>query len=178
MLRPTVSRPVSLSVKAHMGPKTRFLLLSDTCEFVEVGRPLWREDGSVICNCWWSSPAQLFSVPSPAGLITIFYCLGFETPPTCRASAPYIYIYIPEQQGGLVIPPGTGYPFHRLLRLAGLRWKYSNPPLGGQQAATLNSGSGPLYDWWFTANRFVLAPSPFRPTTRVCLYFATEPLLS
>jgi hypothetical protein len=31
-------------------------------------------------------------------------------------------IYIPQKQGGPVIPPGTGFPFRRLLRLAGLRW--------------------------------------------------------
>jgi hypothetical protein len=36
-------------------------------------------------------------------------------------------IYIPQEQGGPVIPPGTGFPFRRLLRFAGLRWKYSNP---------------------------------------------------
>jgi hypothetical protein len=37
-------------------------------------------------------------------------------------------IYIPQEQGGPVIPPDTGFPFRRLLRLAGLRWRYSNPP--------------------------------------------------
>jgi hypothetical protein len=35
-------------------------------------------------------------------------------------------IYIPYEQGGPVIPPGTGFPFCRLLRLAVLRWRYSN----------------------------------------------------
>jgi hypothetical protein len=60
MLRPTVSRPVCLGVKPHLGPKTRFLLLSDSCGFAHVGRPLWREDGSVVCNCCWSSPAQSY----------------------------------------------------------------------------------------------------------------------
>jgi hypothetical protein len=30
-------------------------------------------------------------------------------------------IYIPQEQGGPVIPPGTGFPFRRLLRLAGIR---------------------------------------------------------
>jgi hypothetical protein len=44
-----------------------------------VGRPLWREDGSVFCVCWWPFPAQSFSGPSPLGLATIFYSLGFET---------------------------------------------------------------------------------------------------
>jgi hypothetical protein len=44
-----------------------------------VGRPLWREDGSVFCICCWSSPAQTFSGPSPLDLATIFYCLSSET---------------------------------------------------------------------------------------------------
>jgi hypothetical protein len=30
------------------------------------------------------------------------------------------------------IPPGTGFPFRLLLRLAGLRWRYSNPPPHGE----------------------------------------------
>jgi hypothetical protein len=42
------------------------------------GRSLWREDGSVIYNCSWSSPEESFSGPSPVGLMTIFYCLRFE----------------------------------------------------------------------------------------------------
>jgi hypothetical protein len=40
-------------------------------------------------------------------------------------------IYIPQEQGGQVIPPGTGFPFHRLLRLAGLRWRCSTLPPHG-----------------------------------------------
>jgi hypothetical protein len=37
-------------------------------------------------------------------------------------------MYIPQEQGGPVIPLGTGFPFRRLLRLAGLWWRYPNPP--------------------------------------------------
>jgi hypothetical protein len=37
-------------------------------------------------------------VPSPAGLVTIFNCLKFETLLTWRARSPYLY------------PPGTGWP--------------------------------------------------------------------
>jgi hypothetical protein len=44
-----------------------------------VGRPIWREVGSIFCNCYWSSPAQSFLGPSPVGLMAIFYCLRFET---------------------------------------------------------------------------------------------------
>jgi hypothetical protein len=36
-------------------------------------------------------------------------------------------IYIPQEQGGPVIPPGTGFPFRHLLRLARLRWRHSTP---------------------------------------------------
>jgi hypothetical protein len=37
----------------------------------------------------------------------------------------------PRNRVGPVIPPGTGFPFLRLLRPAGLRWKYSTPPPHG-----------------------------------------------
>jgi hypothetical protein len=36
-------------------------------------------------------------------------------------------IYIPQEQGGSFTPPGTGFPFRRLLRFQGLRWRYSTP---------------------------------------------------
>jgi hypothetical protein len=42
------------------------------------------------------------SGPNPVGFLTTFYCLRFEN-----------------------------FPFRRLLRLAGLRWRYSNPPPHG-----------------------------------------------
>jgi hypothetical protein len=38
MLRLPVSRPVYLYVKPHLGPKTRFFLLSDSCGIVDVGQ--------------------------------------------------------------------------------------------------------------------------------------------
>jgi hypothetical protein len=40
----------------------------------------------------------------------------------------------PQEKGGPVIPPGTGFPFRRLLRLAELRWRYSTPPPHGNCA--------------------------------------------
>jgi hypothetical protein len=42
-------------------------------------------------------------------------------PPPWKPRSPYL-------QGGLVIPPGTGFPFYHLSQLAGLWWGYSNPP--------------------------------------------------
>jgi hypothetical protein len=103
MLRPTVSWPVCLGVKLHLGPTIIFLLLSHSYGFVAMGRPLWREDGSVVYEFCWTSPAQSFSGPSPAGHMTIFYCLRFETP---QPRGPGPHIYVPQEQGGSIIPPG------------------------------------------------------------------------
>jgi hypothetical protein len=68
-----------LEQSTHLGLTTRSWLLSDSCGCVHLGRPFWREDGSGICNCYWPSPAQSFSGPSPLRLVAIFYCLRFET---------------------------------------------------------------------------------------------------
>jgi hypothetical protein len=83
---------------------------------------------SVFHNCCWISPAQFFMGQRPAGLMTIFYCLRFKTPPTWRARSPYLYS---QGHGGPVIPPDSSFSFRRLLLLAGLRWRYSNPPPHG-----------------------------------------------
>jgi hypothetical protein len=91
---------------------------------------------SVVYNCCWSSPEQSFSGPKPAGLMTIFYCLRFENP---KPGGPGPRIYIPQEQGGAVIPPVTAFPFRLLLRLAGPIWKYSNPPPHGVITSARNS---------------------------------------
>jgi hypothetical protein len=75
----SVSQSVSLGVERHLGLMTRYLLLFDSYGLVSVGRPLWREDGSVFCICCWPLPAHSFSGPSPLWLAPIFYCLRFET---------------------------------------------------------------------------------------------------
>jgi hypothetical protein len=74
----TDGQSVSLGVEPHLRFMTRYLFLFDSYGLVFVGRPLWREDGSVLCICCWPLPAQSFSDPSPLGFATIFYCLRFE----------------------------------------------------------------------------------------------------
>jgi hypothetical protein len=88
--------------------------MSETCDLVSVGRPLRREDGSAICSVitQWSESLKTrkhislshLRLPQPGG--------------------PGSRIYIPQEQGGPVIPPGTGFIYPRLLRLAGLRWRF------------------------------------------------------
>jgi hypothetical protein len=101
-LRLTVSQSISLGVESHLGLMNRYLLLFDSYGLGFVGRPLWREDGSVFCTCSWPLPAQYFSGLSPLVLATIFYCLQI-----------------------------WDFPFHRFLRLAGWRWRYSAQPPHG-----------------------------------------------
>jgi hypothetical protein len=48
-----------------LGLTTKFLLLSDSCEFVDLGRPLWREDGSVVYNSCWLRQRSHFRVRVP-----------------------------------------------------------------------------------------------------------------
>jgi hypothetical protein len=77
ILRPTVSLPVCPGVRPPSGPATNCSFLLEfsfrhlrVCYFVAT---LWREDGSVIYCCCWSSPEQSRSSLSPSGLNTIFY---------------------------------------------------------------------------------------------------------
>jgi hypothetical protein len=84
----------------HLGPKTRFLLLSDSCGFVDAGLPLWWEDMSDVYNFCWASPAQLFPGPYPTGLMTIFCCLNFWDSPDQEGRCAYL------------CPPGIGWPIY------------------------------------------------------------------
>jgi hypothetical protein len=66
----------------------------DSYGLVLVGRPLWREDGSVFYMCCWPLPAQSF----------------FGT------------------RDHILLSQIWDFPFRRLLRLAGSRWRYSILP--------------------------------------------------
>jgi hypothetical protein len=81
-------------------------------------------------------------------------------------------MYIPQEHGDPVIPPGTWFPFRRLLRLAGLRWNYSNSPSCGvptQLQITLRLA---VY-----RQSVLLAQSPLRLTTRDISFNSPELLV-
>jgi hypothetical protein len=50
-----------------------------TVAVIDVGDSLCLQDGSVVYNCCWSSPAQSLLGPSSVELATIFYCLRLES---------------------------------------------------------------------------------------------------
>jgi hypothetical protein len=112
----------------------------------DVGHPLWQVDGNSHSLVWVPRESWPYFTVSDSRLP--------------QPGGPGPHIYIPQERGGPVIPPGTGFPFHHLLRLTGLWWRYSES----------------LYSWRFSANQFVLALSTLRLTTRD--FFQTEPLWS
>jgi hypothetical protein len=60
-----------------------------------------------------------------------------------------LYIYIPQEQSGPVIPPGIEFPCRRLLRLAGVRRRYSNPPPHGTKPLL---GTSHIFPYLFIVN--------------------------
>jgi hypothetical protein len=66
----------------------------------------------------WPSPAHS-RVKFPRDSWPYFSVSDSRVP---QPGGPSPHIYIPQKQDGPVIPQGTGFPFRRLLRLAGLRW--------------------------------------------------------
>jgi hypothetical protein len=98
---------------------------------------LSRENGFPVNNCCWTSPAQSFLCTSSAELVTIFYSLRFQTAPTWRTRSLYLCTPVTEWSS---CTPGTEFPF-RLVRLSGLRCRYSNPPPRGLTDSTGRSRS-------------------------------------
>jgi hypothetical protein len=103
----------------HLGATVR------ECGFVDVGCPIWQEGESVIYNCCWSFTVQSFSGPSHAELNHISLSQGRGSPKLVGQVPVFIS---PRNRVSRLYLPGTGFPFRRLLRLAGIRWRYSNPP--------------------------------------------------
>jgi hypothetical protein len=110
MLRPTVSRPVCLGIKHPSGAYDQIFITVRQMQVCWCGALSLRENGSAVYNCGTSSPAQSPWDSWPYLTVSDSWLH--------QPRAPGPRIYIPQEQGGRVIPPGSGFPFHRLLRLA------------------------------------------------------------
>jgi hypothetical protein len=113
--RQSVSQSVLVS-GAHLRPETNLIFFLEisfgllrVCYFVAPSLA-WGRVCILLYNCFWALTEQSHLCRSPAELTAIFYCLIWDSP---------------NLEGR------TGFPFCRLLRLAELRWRYSNPPSHG-----------------------------------------------
>jgi hypothetical protein len=135
----TDSQSVCLGVEHPCGTCDQILLsvgmlLCEICLLVSVECPLWREDGSAICSAitQWSESLR-------ARNHTLLSHL--RLPQLGRQDS---RIYIPQEQGGPVIPPGIGFPLRRLLRLARVIITLSQPGGPGPRMYIPQEQNGPV----------------------------------
>jgi hypothetical protein len=70
--------------------------------------------------------SSVFLVSESRGTLLAYCSLPILRPP--QLGWPGSFICFSQEQGGPVTPPVNGFPFCRLLLLAGPRWRCSNPP--------------------------------------------------
>jgi hypothetical protein len=111
-LRPTVSLAVCLGVRRPSGTFDQFFFLLEipfkhlrVCYFVAPSLTRGRVY-NLLYNCFWASPEQSHLGRSPAELTAIFLLSHLRLP---QPGGPGSRIYIPQEQGSPVIPPGTGF---------------------------------------------------------------------
>jgi hypothetical protein len=119
--RQSVGQSVLVS-GTHLGPATNFFFLLEiffgqlrVCYFVSPSLTRGR-----VCNLLlFLVLASTFTLGSDSHG-TQYHILLSQLLRLPQPGGPGPRIYIPQEQGGPVIPPSTGFPFRRLLRLAGL----------------------------------------------------------
>jgi hypothetical protein len=83
---------------------------------------------NLLYNCFWALPEQSLLGPSPAELMTLFYCLIWDSP-NLDGQVP-VFIS-PRNRVAQLYPWALGSLFVASYNSQGLQWRYSNPPPQG-----------------------------------------------
>jgi hypothetical protein len=134
-LRPTVSRPVCLGVGLQSGANDQNFVFCLTI----AGLLMWGVLSGGRIDLYFTCTIASRSCQSSHCRVRVSqnsqpFLLSHMILP--QPGWPGSRIYIPQEEGYPVISSGTGFPFRRLLQLAGLRLRYSNPPSHGKLSST------------------------------------------
>jgi hypothetical protein len=165
--RPSVSQSVLVS-STHLWPTIRCLISSDSCW---CGAPSLTRGRVCRLQLLLAFSSEVILESESRGTQSYFTVSDSKLPQP-RGSG--LRIYVPQEQGDPVITPSTEFPLCCLLRLAGLRWRYSNPLLRQRQYQSQSyfttGGLPPISSSWRQApsgsraeNFFQLNPSVHRP---------------
>jgi hypothetical protein len=161
LLRLTASQSVYVGIKLPSGAQDKIFITVIQLWVCWRGAPSLTRRRVCRLKLLPVSPAQSYSGRSPVGLMTIFHCLRFETPPTWRARSPYLYITLKNRLAQLY-PQALGSLFVASYKLQGHGEGTGTRLHAGILKTKSKSKSKLLYYWRISANQFVLGSRSLR----------------